>query len=57
MDRRQKLARAWLIRNDPEYDWGSLSDDTNFVEAVADNIASFGPDESRASRFFLRLSR
>jgi len=28
---------------------------SDFIGAVRDNIATFGPDESRASRFFLRL--
>lgn len=52
-ERRNRLARAWLVRNDPEWDWASYPDDTDFIGAVADNIMAFGPDESRASRFFL----
>lgn len=53
-EQRQKLALAWLKRNDPEYDWAALSPPgTDFVEAVRDNVNTFGPDASRASRFFL----
>lgn len=53
MQHRNKLARAWLVRNDPDYDWGALPADTDFIGAVADNLGTFGPDESRASRFFM----
>lgn len=55
--RRNQLARTWLIKNDPEWDWAAQADSTDFVGAVRDNINTFGPDESRASRFFLRMEK
>jgi hypothetical protein len=46
--KRQKLAKMWLIRNDPEaHDfWRSQPEGTDFVAAVEDNIRDFGPDET-----------
>lgn len=36
-------ALAWLVANDPEYDWTSERADENAMrDAIADNLADFG---------------
>lgn len=45
---KQRLARFWLIKNDPEAAdfWRAAPADWDFVEAVDCNISTFGEDET-----------
>lgn len=47
MDDAQKAAKQWLIKNDPDAAdfWSEQPDDSDFVQAKRENIATFGPDE------------
>lgn len=37
-------AQRWLAKNDPDWQWSSMPEDTDFVGAVRDNLATFGRD-------------
>lgn len=53
-NRKQLLAKMWLIRHDPDPTnfWRNLHDDSDFVGAVRDNLHIFGPDDMAETLIF-----